>query len=372
MHVAQLIDSLHWGGAQKLLLTFSETSSAFGLTTTVISLSAPRQDITLPEEIKTQEVEVVFMPGPRLFDPGRFLCLSRYLKTHQVDVMHTHLTYANILGPWAGRVARVPVISSLHNERYPQSDHKIRRWLETMSLKAASHQIIAIGYAVQAAQRERFPHRELPVILNALTPLPEISPRERQQLRNSILGDKQGPLLISVGHLIDQKGFEHLITVVKHIKSQIPEIVVIIAGEGGLRAKLEKEISAAGLVGSIQLLGHRNDVPALLASSDLYVNSSLWEGLPISVLEAMSAGLPIVATRVGDIPRVVPPEAGVLIPPGDEIRLKTAILDMLSNPHQMKKMGRAARKVVSEHFSAETWVKQLKDQYQLVSNNRVG
>ncbi len=313
MHLVQLIDSLRWGGAQVLMLTFARASQAKNIRLTIISLTPPYPDVPLAEEIQAHGAQVQYFPGGGLLDLNRLRNLRHYLIAEEVDVMHSHLTYANIIGPWVGKRAKIPLIASLHNERYKESDNSIRRSLETLSLRLWADRILTVGHAVQHAQRERFPNRPLPVVPNAVLPIPDLPSAERSSLRADLLHGKTGPLLISVGQLIHQKGYEVLLEAMKMLRAEFPESVLVVAGGGEYRSHLEDLASSLDLTGRVYFLGKRDDVPRLLGAADLYVNSSRWEGLPLSVLEAMSAGLPVVATEVGDVPRVLSPQAGRLV-----------------------------------------------------------
>ena len=108
---------------------------------------------------------------------------------------------------------------------------------------------------------------------------------------------------------------------------------------------------------SICCLGVRSDVPQLLAASDIFVSSSHWEGLPVAILEAMMAGLPIVATAVGDIPKVVTPEAGIIVPPQQPDCLAEALNDLISRPDKARAMGAAASTRATQEYSLDTWMK---------------
>jgi glycosyltransferase involved in cell wall biosynthesis len=170
-------------------------------------------------------------------------------------------------------------------------------------------------------------------------------------------------MLISVGRLSRQKAFADLITAFTTVRQKYPTAVLVIVGGGQTRAELVAQIQSLGLEGHVFLLGFRNDVPALLAASDLFVSSSHWEGIPIAILEAMSAGLPVVATEVGDVPLIVNEASGFIVPPAQPMRLADAITTLLADPDQRRKMGAAARLHVLQNYSPEVWAGKLCDLY---------
>jgi len=122
-------------------------------------------------------------------------------------------------------------------------------------------------------------------------------------------------------------------------------------------------ISRLSLEKNVLLLGARQDVPRLLAASDLYVSSSHWEGLPLAILEAMMAGLPVVATDVGDIPRLITADTGLVIPPHQPRAIAEAIAELLRDPGQLREMGAAARARAMQDYSPRVWMERLLNLY---------
>jgi glycosyltransferase involved in cell wall biosynthesis len=145
-------------------------------------------------------------------------------------------------------------------------------------------------------------------------------------------------------------------------------VKLVIAGVGKLFEKAKSQISELQLEHEVNCLGVRTDVPQLLAASDIYVISSHWEGLPMALLEAMMAGLPTVATAVGDIPKVVTPETGIIVPPHDPACLAEALSDLVSTPEKARVMGTAARTRAMQEYSLDTWIKRLTYLYEETVN----
>ncbi len=135
---------------------------------------------------------------------------------------------------------------------------------------------------------------------------------------------------------------------------EFPSTKFVVVGEGPDRDKLESLIDELKLRGSVSMLGRRNDMPSVYASLDIMVSSSRQEGLPMAILEGMASSLPLIATRVGDVPTVVlDGQTGVVVPPENAALLASAIVSLLRNPAQRKRLGAAARKLIEDEFSAE-------------------
>ncbi|CAG0960079.1 partial N-acetyl-alpha-D-glucosaminyl L-malate synthase, partial [Anaerolineae bacterium] len=230
--------------------------------------------------------------------------------------------------------------------------------LEGWALRFLAQRVIVVGYIVAEAHRARLHGRSIDVIPNAVVmPLP-IDPDRRLELRKQLIGDPTRPLLIAVGRLSPPKGYGDLLEAFADLRKTHPATALVIVGSGSEHPYLEEKISALGLQRDAQLLGARNDVAQLLAASDIYVSSSHWEGMPLTLLEAMATGLPVVATDVGDVPNVIANGTGIVVPSYDPANLANALRGLLDDPARMHAMGLAAKTHVSENYGVSKWFDQ--------------
>lgn len=362
MHIVQLIDSLRIGGAEKLLVTLAaEVKTRPQVRFTIISLHHD-QNTPIPAEIRAHGIAVHSFPARGLLNPGRIRQIVQFLRREKVDIIHTHLTYSHILGVILGRMVGKPVVASLHNiEPDPllSWSHNLRYRLETWALRYGVQQIVAVGTIVGRVNKGRLPADKIQIIPNAVAIMPALSPEDRLAIRQALIGTASAPLLISVGRLVSQKGYQDLLAAFAQVHENCSSARLVIAGNGSLRSNLESQIKTLGLEGAVQLLGARNDVPHLLAASDLFVSSSHSEGLPVALLEAMSAGLPVVATQVGDVPEVVIEGTGLIVPAQAPSQLAQAVHSLLLNPAKMKSFGIAAKAHIAQNYSSKVWVDRL-------------
>jgi glycosyltransferase involved in cell wall biosynthesis len=365
MRIAHIIDSLGWGGAQKLLVTFAEVALQRGISLTIISLSSTTQGAPFKTDLEKLGIRIVTFHGQRLIDPPRIFKLFRFLQQEQFDIVHTHLSYANILGPLACTFTKTPVVATLHNIKV-NATISMRNGIEHWLLKRAVARIIVVGQQVAKARQHQFPGEKLYVVPNAVTAVPCLPNAERMALRRKLIGDTMRPLLINVGRLTPQKGLDDLLNAFAQVCQTYPQAALIIAGDGDILPDLARQIKSLGLENNAWLLGGRSDVPHLLAASDLYVSAAHWEGLPIAMLEAMSAGLPVVATGVGDVPVVLTAQTGIVVPPREPAKLAQAIKNLLDNQDRLPAMGAAAREHVTRYYSPLTWLDRLLAVYQEV------
>ena len=276
--------------------------------------------------------------------------LSRAFRRERAVVFHAHQTwslscrYAIV----AAALARVPVrvaSAQLFLEMPPLRAIDAQHAL----LSACLHRHVAVSRHVASRLRERFgvPDERIAVIPNAVaTGAP--APFD-EELRRSLGAADGMPLVLTTARLEPQKGLPHLLDAAM----MVPDASFVVAGEGPDRAALEARIAALGLAGRVRLLGHRDDVRQLLAVADLFVLPSLNEGLPLSVLEAMGAGVPVVATSAGGTAEIVRDGVtGVLVPPGDAGALADAIRSLLSDRARSTRLAAAGRDLVGREHSA--------------------
>lgn len=369
MRVAHVIDNLNVGGAQRLIVTLAGLAPAHDIELTVVTLSDNRCS-PIPENLAALGVHVATFLPRSLFDPFLVRRLARYLSGLQLDIVQTHLSTANILGTLAARSADVPVVGTLHSAASrPRHRHHLDRAMETWTLRYGARQVIAVGHFVAEAHQSRLRNKPITVIPNGVGEIPCLGLDERTRLRTQLIGDPARPLVISVGRLTPAKGFSDLVTAFADVRDHHPSAALVVVGSGTLHIELQRHIYHHGLQDHVFLAGARDDVPSLLASSDLYVSSSHWEGLPLTVLEAMMAGLPIVATGVGEIPLVLEDGAGVVVPTRDPIAIANVISSLLAHPDRMRSLGSKARTRAVREYSATAWMHRLSKLY--ADNRRV-
>lgn len=365
VRAAYMINALRVGGAEKLVVTFAQALQMRGDQLTIITLR--ENQTAVKSEAQAFGARVVEFSNRKVLSPRRLWQVYRFLDAENFDVLHTHLSMANIVGGICGGFAGIPVFTSLHNTTMATEDHPVYRPLETFLLRRASAQVIAVGWETAKAHQSRLGDKEIIVIPNAVPPNPGLTPQQRKALRIELAGDPQRALLIAVSRLEPQKGLHDLLRAFSILRRGHPEARLVIAGKGSLHNALQSDIQELGLTGKARLLGSRSDVPQLLAAADVYVSASHWEGLPVAVLEAMAAGLPVAATAVGDVPRVVVDGMGLLVPPHHPEQLAQALVQLLSNSAQAKAYGERARTHIESNYSMHAWADRLLDLYEKAS-----
>lgn len=349
-----------------MVVHLTRSLRAYGAEIVVVNLRFPPNPV-VEKNLIAAGAKIYTFPFPKLFSPTSFIRILGLVRHEQFDLIQSYLAYSNIVGGFAGWIVGIPVIGSLRSTSdSPQERSRKRELLDNFSLNYFCSRVLANGYAVAAAGKARLGDARIDVIPNAVDLIEPLPLSERQKMRKEIVGSLEGPIILSVGRMDYRKGFPDLINGFAKICSLYPSSSLVIAGGGGLFNELEKQILEMNLDGRVFLLGSRDDVSKLLGIADIYVNSSNSEGMPVSVLEAMSLGLPVIATSVGDTPYVVQPGTGVLIPPGEPDQIAQALKRLIDSPDECLRLGKAAREHIMQRHGLHAWVDRMIDLYSQV------
>jgi glycosyltransferase involved in cell wall biosynthesis len=316
------------------------------------------------EPVLAREVEEATGAAPlpvglrRKVDPLALLRLRRIVRDERIDLVHTHMDLADYYGAAAARLTRgTGLVCTKENA----DEFRTRRtWkrppflvLEHLSY-AAADAVIAVshGLADFLASAEGLPRHKTVVIENGVDAELAATAPPRRAARALVGLPADAPILGTVGRLAAQKGQRDLLRALPAIRAAVPGARLVIAGEGPLRGTLEVEARRAGVEEAVHFLGHRNDIPVVLSALDLFVLPSLWEGLPLALLEAMSMSLPVVATRAVGIEETVSDGVeGLLVPCHDPAALARAAARVLGDRHLALGLGTAGRRRVLERHS---------------------
>jgi len=280
--------------------------------------------------------------------------LWRLLRREKFDVIETFTHDSNILALPIAWLARVPVRIATHHgviEDIPRWRERLHAWMVNHNI---AHILVTVSEKTrQLALAEGVKSARISVIQNGIAPVPFEGERRLEVRKEAGIG-ADDPFLLSVGRLVPVKAHEVLVSAMPAVLKEFPNTKVGICGDGVLRGELEDQIKSLGLEGSVKLFGEQNNVAKFLFSADVFVLPSRSEGLPMALLEAMSAGLPIIATRLEGVGEVVLEGAhGLFAPVDDADGLAHVILQLLRDPSMRARMGQAAKQRVNEIYSAD-------------------
>lgn len=297
--------------------------------------------------------------------PVVFPRLVRYLRNGEFDILHAHLALADSLGRIAGKRAGVPVLMTTEHGKHLWKG-RLYLMMEKWLARSTDMRIcVSDDIARIRVNREGTPEDKVTVIPNSVDPAPfRGAVKGRAAVMSEFGWDVEDPLIVTVGRLVVAKDYPSLVEAVYFLKDEFPGVRCLIAGDGPCRGEIEEAVARSGVSGNFSLPGARNDIPDLLSACDVFVLSSVREGLPVSLLEAMASGCAIASTNVGGIPEAVKDgESALLVTPGEPRTLAGAIGRLLGGRELAVRLGENASRVIDERYSAAAVTREIEDIY---------
>jgi glycosyltransferase involved in cell wall biosynthesis len=365
LRVLFVIDGLGTGGAERSLSELLPFLRDAGIRATVVTFYERRG---VDDAVRSQGFDVRRVGASRL--PGRVIDVRRMIKSEGIDVVHTTLHRATLVGRLAAAGTGVPVLTSLVNTPYDHSRRDrtaVARWrlsiahaADRVTARRTSH-FHAISDAVAQDARAGLGIRapDITVIPRGRSSarLGEPDQSRRRTVRDALGLAPDQPVLLAVGRQEEQKGHRYLVEAMDHVLASVPDAVLLLAGrEGHATPQIQAALRRISAPESVRVLDHRDDVGDLLAATDVFVFPSLWEGLGGALIEAMAMALPVVASDLAVFREFVedgPEGNGVLVPPQDPAALARAIVELLHDPDRRAAMGRRSREIFEARFTLE-------------------
>lgn len=358
MKILHIIDSGGLYGAEIMLLNLMSEQVAQGLMPILVSIGDPgvaEKPLEAEALRRGLRVELFRMrPGPNILGALEVL---RFARDERADMLHSHGYKGNILFGFLPRfVRRMPMVSTVHGWTWSGGMTRMRiyEWLDSQSL-AFVDRIITVSSAMKEHPRlKNRPGLSLDVVPNGIPLKAEHAGMNSVDHNQDIISFcSHGFTIGAIGRLSPEKGFASLLQVVSALSEQGNEIRLVILGEGGLRSSLEAAVRNLGIENKVLLPGYVRNAQQYLPFFSMFAMPSLTEGLPMVLLEAMQAGVPIVATRVGGIPDVLQEgRCGLLISPGCNAELEDGITKVMQNEEAAQERVAAARQQVDEVYSS--------------------
>jgi glycosyltransferase involved in cell wall biosynthesis len=279
--------------------------------------------------------------------------LKKIIQSEQPDLVHLHSRRGcDVLGGIAAKLAGVPVVLSR------RVDNSEPRWWAKLKYRLYDH-VVTISEGIRCVlASEGVPLNKLSCVPSAVNMAQYQAANSRDDLKQLFGFNDQDFVIGVVAQLISRKGHRYLLEVLPKLRQQYPNLQLVFFGQGPLKSALEQQITDLGLSDCVTLAGFRDDLEKLLPQLDLLVHPAEIEGLGVSLLQAASAKVPIIATAAGGMPEIVRHGmTGLLVQPRDSQALKLAIESMISQPQQAAAMAEAAHQLVSVAFSIPAMVK---------------
>ncbi len=288
--------------------------------------------------------------------------VRRLVRELRPDILHTHLYHPNLYGRLGALgLGLKGVVATIHNLYHRVKFH--RCLLNSLLGRIFDYVLVFSPQVAKDVRRyDLVPSRRLRILSPGVR-VGDLAGRQSPEEAKACLG-VGGFCVGTVARLEEQKGLEFLLAATALVQGEIADLNVLLVGDGQRRDSLRQFARNLNLEGVVQFLGSRRDVPKLLRAMDIFVLSSLWEGIPLTLLEAMEAGLPVISTRVGRAAEVIRDgENGRLVPAGDAKALATAILELYRQPEWRRQWGQQARHTIVEHYSLDHFLRQFAEIY---------
>lgn len=377
LKVLQIIESTGKGGSRNHLCSLVHNLDKDKFEIEVICSTLRDKDFDKDiQKMKKEGIKVMALGMRRnislLSDLIVFFKLCFYIKKSRYDIVHTHSSKAGFLGRLAARLMRVRTV--IHTPHYfcfiAEDMNRIEKLFYFYIEKFATLFCDKI-IAVSESQRQDILKTGLANSRKIITIENGVDTHRFGNNGFDILKKKQelglndsSIILGTVGILIERKGHRYLIEAVSKIIKEGLDVRLIIAGEGELHKDLETLGNKLGLDSRIKLLGFRENIPELLSLMDIFVFPSLWEGMPLALLEAMASGLPVISTGVhGAVDLLQGSKRGMLVQKKDFKGLVEAIRFLVCNPDEAKKMGREAQRLICDNYSLKKHIGRIESLY---------
>ena len=359
MRLLLVADSLNVGGAEQHVVSLASALAQKGyrvtLACTVGGALAP-----LAEQAGVLVRPLLRHLVKRRLSPTFAWKLTRYIRQGNFDLVHAHMYASAIASASATLGTGIPLVITEHSQASWRS--RYARRCSQWSYQRATH-IVAVSKEIRRRliEQDGVAHEHISVIMNALSPMLEVHMDEQPDLP---IGLGNGPLVGVAARLQAEKGVAYFLEAAACILQYVPHAHFLVIGDGPLHQELQAYADLLGVQEHVHFLGFRLDARALISLLDVLVVPSLSEGTPLVTLEAMTAGVPIVASAVGGIPEQIRHRCeGLLVPAKDAMALADAVLQLLQDPLWAQKLGETGRQRTLSHFSFARMVQETEAIY---------
>ncbi|MCB9478345.1 MAG: ATP-grasp domain-containing protein [Deltaproteobacteria bacterium] len=349
IRVMHTIETSNPGGAERMMMAVVDSLKHNDYESRILLI----KDGWLSEQFRARDLPMDVVRLRALGDIRFILKMARICRNADIDIVHSHEMYMNFHGAIASRLAGVGHIAVVHG-----NIDFLRAWQRKLAYRLAlmaGTTFVAVSYATrdELAQVIGVSPRRIRVIHNGVSIPVEADERRRDDARRALdVGDR--PTVALIGSLYTVKGHEILLAGLSRLQKRVPDVAVLFIGRGKPGDQERLEAIAKPFGDAVRFLGFRDDVERLLPGIDVLAVPSLMEGLSLSLCEAMAAGVPAVASRVGGNPEVITDgHDGYLFPVGDSAAFADRVADLLTDPAHRKKIAAAARRTAIERFSNE-------------------
>jgi glycosyltransferase involved in cell wall biosynthesis len=373
LKILQLISSAGFFGAENVLLELSSALMALGHAVTIgIFDNRHTPHLEVADRARERSLVVELFPCRGRIDVRTAGLIRSFVNEKAIDIVHSHGYKSNSYALASNIHSGVPLVSTCHN--WINSSARMS-WYTVIDKMVLRHfnSIVAVSSSVRdQLLKSGLPDSKVMSIENGVSVEQYRRKSDTVEVRKTLGLGLQTRVIGTVGRLSREKGHIHLLRAARTVLHSGMDCAFLIIGDGPLRAELQQQAESLGIAPHVHFAGMRYDIPRMLPSMDLFVLPSLVEGQPMALLEAMAAEVPVIATRVGDISKIIRNgESGLLVPAADENALSDGIRHYLRNPVEAKQAASSAFKEVVEHHSSAAMGEKYLALYHSLMSGRV-
>jgi glycosyltransferase involved in cell wall biosynthesis len=359
MRILHLIDTTGPGGAETVFIELADRLRRFGHESIVVI----RGEGWVAEELRRRRLDPIILPCRGSFELGFLKSLQRLLRERNVDLIQSHLLGSNVYAALAGMWTRTPVVATYHGMVDISPDERFRRLKKWVMRRGIDHYVVVSQVLLEAIEGSDLLQRERTSVIYNGVDVGAASALEERSTKPSFV-------IASLGNIRPAKAYDLLLETASLVVRARPRVRFVIGGEGkgrSLYRKLSGLRQQLGLEDHVEFLGFVEDSASFLSQADLFLLTSSSEGFSIATIEAMAAGLPVVATRCGGPEEII--EDGVdgrLVTAGDPQALANALLEMIDHPERARDLAQRGREKALQRYSMEHMIDSYQNLYREV------
>jgi len=371
MRILHLISSSGLFGAERIALDLSKslkkTYHCEPIIGVIRNVYNPHEEML--EEARRNNISYAVFQCRSQLDLKLAFLIKEFIKKNRIDIIHCHGYKSNFYGLLASK-GQVPTVTTNHNWLTAHWKLKTYCFLDSLWIRFFDR-IVAVSNEVKKDMlRYKIPENKIRVIDNGIALERFEKVVETKNMKNQLGFEEKTRVIGTIGSLVLEKGHIYLLEAARQILDVVNDLKFLIIGDGPLRKQLEEKSEELGIKKHVVFMGQRKDIPELLMTMDIFVLPSIKEGLPVALLEAMAAKRPVIATRVGAIPKVIESkDIGILVEPKDIKGLRDAIVSLINDPARMNLLAGEGFGRVCMDFSSDEMCKHYLKLYKEITNS---
>lgn len=366
VEVVELKKSWVVAGPESLIISLSKKINKELFNPLIVTFGLPKTtaEPTLYQAAKSLNLDAIDLPIRSKFNPLIIFKILNLIKKYDISIIHTHDFKSNLIGFIAHLFYRKPIIATIHGRIATPFRVKVYEAFDSLLIRLFDKIVVGSNdLKNKLINNWKINPQKIALIHNSVDISRFNLPLPSKQIREEFNIKEEEIVITTIGQLKKEKGVDYLLRAAPKVIEKVKEVKFLICGEGAYKEELIKITKKLGIIEKVIFTGFYKDLNQVLGVSNIFITPSLMESLPIVVLEAMCAGLPIIGTDVGDISFCINEKNGLLIKPGSSEEIFNALIKLLGKKERLKEMGKESINLVKERFSDEVMVKKMEDIY---------